>query len=242
MFSILYGLASYVFFLATFLYVIGFTGNFAVPKTIDNGDAGPLGPAVAIDLVLLAIFAAQHSIMARRSFKRWWKHFVPEAVERSTYVLAATLALALVVWQWQPIPEPVVWDVGDGVAATAMWIVFGLGWAVVLLSTLLIDHFHLFGLRQVFSRLSNAAVPEAQFRTPLFYRYVRHPLYLGFILTFWSVPTMTAGHLLFSAGSTGYILLGIWFEERDLVHQFGDTYRRYRKEVGMLLPWRNAGE
>src|SRR6185312_8232788 len=166
-----------------------FTGGFMVAKTIDGGEAGPIGPAVAIDLLLLGVFAVQHSIMARRSFKRWWTRIVPEAVERSTYVLAATLALALIVWQWQPIPEPVVWSV-DGLAATAMWIVFGLGWGVLLLSTFLIDHFHLFGLRQVFAGLSSRAVPEAEFRTPLFYRYVRHPLYFGFILTFWSVPTM----------------------------------------------------
>lgn len=236
---ILYGLASYLFFLGTFLYTIAFTGNFIVPKTIDSGEAGPVGPAVIIDLALLGIFAAQHSIMARRGFKRWWTRIVPESVERSTYVLAATLALALILWQWQPIPEPVVWSV-DGIAAAALWVVFGLGWGVLLLSTFLIDHFHLFGLRQVFSRNSGGTVPEAEFRTPLFYRYIRHPLYFGFILTFWSVPTMTAGHLLFSVGATGYILLGIWFEERDLVHQFGDRYRRYRNEVGMLLPWRKT--
>jgi protein-S-isoprenylcysteine O-methyltransferase Ste14 len=239
MFHFLYGLVVYVLFLGTFLYLVGFTGDFLVAKTIDNGVAGPVGLAVAMNLALLGIFALQHSIMARRGFKRWWTRAVPEAVERSTYVLAATLALALVVWQWQPIPAPIVWKV-EGAAATAMWIVFWLGWGMVLLSTFLIDHFQLFGLRQSASRLMGDATPEAQFRTPLLYRYVRHPLYLGFVLTFWFVPTMTAGHLLFSAGGTGYILVGIWFEERDLVHQFGDTYRRYREQVGMLLPWRKG--
>jgi len=238
--SLSYGLVAYVLFLGTFLYVIAFSGNFIVPKTIDGGTAGPIGRAVAVDLALLGIFAAQHSIMARRAFKRWWTSFVPEALERSTYVLAATLALALMAWEWQPIPEPVVWTVGNGAGATAMWTVFWLGWGVALLSTFLIDHFELVGLRQAALRLTGDVIPEPEFRTPLLYRYVRHPLYFGLVLAFWSVPTMTAGHLLFSAGGTGYILVGIWFEERDLVYQFGDAYRRYRDQVGMLLPWRKA--
>jgi protein-S-isoprenylcysteine O-methyltransferase Ste14 len=237
MISFVYGLGSYLFFMATFLYVVGFTGGFLVPKTIDSGPVGPIGEAVIMDLALLSVFALQHSIMARRSFKRWWMKIVLESVERSTYVLAATLALALLVWQWQPIPEPVVWHV-EGAAAVAMWVVFAIGWGVLLLSTFLIDHFSLFGLRQSASGLIGRPVGETEFRTPLLYRYIRHPLYFGFILTFWFVPTMTAGHLLFSAGGTAYILLGIWFEERDLVHQFGDRYRQYREQVGMLLPWR----
>jgi len=236
-FAFAYGIAAYLFFLATFLYMVGFTGGFVVTKTIDGGAAGPVGEAVAANLALLGLFAVQHSVMARRSFKRWWTRIVPEAMERSTFVLAATLALALLVWKWQPIPEPVVWTV-EGAAATAMWIVFWIGWAVLLFSTLLIDHLALFGLRQAVSPLLREPVPEPEFRTPSLYRYVRHPLYFGFVLTFWSVPTMTAGHLLFSAGGTAYILVGIWFEERDLIHQFGDTYRKYRAEVAMLLPWR----
>ncbi len=239
MFSFIYGLAVYLVFLATFLYVIAFSGNIVVAKTIDSGDAGPVGLAVVVDLALLGVFALQHSIMARRSFKRWWTRIVPEPVERSTYVLAASLALILVVWQWQPIPEPVLWKV-EGMAARAMWSVFWLGWGLVLFSTLLIDHLALFGLRQSATFLSGNPVEETPFRTPSLYRYVRHPLYLGFVLTMWSVPTMTAGHFLFSAGGTGYILVGIWFEERDLIHQFGDTYRRYREQVGMLVPWRKA--
>ena len=236
MIAFTYGLACYMFFLSTFLYVVGFTGGFLVPKTIDSGAAVPVAQAVFMNLALLSIFAAQHSVMARRSFKRWWTRIVPESIERSTYVLAATLALALLVAQWQPIPE-VVWHV-EGPAATLMWIVFAIGWGVVLLSTFLIDHFALFGLKQSASSLVRRAVQEPEFRTPSLYRYVRHPIYLGFVLTFWSVPTMTAGHLMFSAGGTAYILLGIMFEERDLIHQFGDRYRRYREEVGMLLPWR----
>jgi protein-S-isoprenylcysteine O-methyltransferase Ste14 len=229
-----------VAFAATFGYVILFSANLVVPKTIDGGAVGPLDEAIAVNLVLLGLFAAQHSIMARRGFKRWWTRVVPEAVERSTYVLAASLALALVAWQWQPIPQPVVWSVQGGPAATAMWVVFWLGWGLVLLASFLINHFELFGLRQAASPLLGKAVPEAEFRTPFLYRYVRHPLYFGLVLAFWSVPTMSAGHLLFSAGATGYILVGIWFEERDLIHQFGDTYRRYRNEVGMLLPWRKT--
>ena len=238
MFAILYALCVYVLFLGTFLYLIAFSGNLTVPKTVDSGTVGEIGQAIAVNLVLLGLFAAQHSIMARRSFKRWWTQFVPESVERSTFVLAATLALALLAWQWQPIPEPVVWHVEDGAAAMALWIVFWLGWGVALVSTFLINHFELFGLRQAAARLMGGAVPDPTFRTPLLYRYVRHPLYFGLVLAFWSVPHMTAGHLLFSAGATGYILVGIWFEERDLIHQFGDAYRRYRDQVGMLLPWR----
>ncbi len=238
-FSLFYGLVAYVVFLATFLYLIAFSGNIVVPKTVDSGTAGPVGLAVAVDLALLGLFALQHSIMARRSFKRWWTRIVPESVERSTFVLAASLALVLMVWQWQPIPD-IVWKVEDGTIARGMWSVFWLGWGVALVSTFLINHFELFGLRQAASGLMGGAVPDPKFRTPLLYRYMRHPLYFGMVITFWSVPTMTAGHLLFSAGGTGYILVGIWFEERDLVHHFGDTYRRYREQVGMLIPWRKA--
>jgi len=238
-FGLLYGFASYLFFLGTFLYLIAFSGNVFVPKTIDSGTAGPIGHAVAVDLALLGIFALQHSIMARRGFKRWWTRFVPEAVERTTFVLAATACLAALAWQWEPIPEPVAWSF-EGFAASALWIVFWLGWAIALVSTFLINHFELFGLRQAASEFLGRTVPDPQFRTPMLYRYVRHPLYFGLVLAFWSVPTMSAGHLLFSAGATGYILVGIWFEERDLIHQFGDTYRRYREEVGMLLPWRKT--
>ena len=239
-FSLLYGFVAYAFFLVTFTYAAFFVGGIVVPKTIDAGAHGSIAESVIVNLVLLALFAIQHTIMARRGFKRWWTRIVPPAVERSTFVLAATALLALLCWKWQPIPAPVIWTVEDANARGLIWAVFGLGWAVVLLSTFLLNHFELFGLRQVFARLTGREIPEPQFRTPLLYRYVRHPLYLGFVMAFWATPVMTAGHLLFAAGATGYILVGIWFEERDLIHQFGDRYRRYRDEVGMLLPWRKA--
>ena len=229
--AILYGVAVYVFFLATFLYAIGFVGGILVPKSIDSGAPVPLAEAIVVDLLLLGLFAVQHSVMARRGFKLWWTRFVPWRVERSTFVLAATAALALLLWQWRPIPQPVIWQV-DGIPATILMIVFWLGWGVLLISTFLIDHFALFGLRQSFTGKSEAA----DFRTPLFYRYVRHPIYVGFLLAFWAAPVMSAGHLLFSIATTGYILVGIWFEERDLVAQFGERYRAYRRQVGMLFP------
>ena len=233
----LYALAAYLFFLATFVYAIGFVGNLPLlPKTIDSGSAAPLVETLLVNFSLLGVFAVQHSVMARRGFKRWWTRVVPEAMERSTYVLAATSALALLLWQWRPIAEPVVWSVTDPIARVVLQSVFWLGWGVLLISTFLINHFELFGLRQAWAHLRGQALPAPVFHTPLFYRYVRHPIYLGFVLAFWATPRMTAGHLLFAAACTAYILIGIWFEERDLIAQFGQRYQLYRQQVGMLLP------
>jgi len=238
--SLGYGAIVYLFFLATFSYAVGFIGNIVVPKSIDSGAPGPLIESVIVNVLLLGVFAVQHSVMARKSFKEWWTRIVPPAVERSTYVLAASLALALVLWQWRPMPEPVVWNVGSPIVVGLIEAVFWSGWALLLFATFLINHFELFGLHQVIARATGEKLPEPEFRTPMIYRYVRHPIYLGFMLAFWSTPVMTAGHLLFAAACTGYILIGIWFEERDLVAQFGEKYRRYRTQVGMLLPGRWA--
>jgi len=233
-FTALYSTVAYVLFLGTFVHAIGFVENFMVRKTIDSGETGGALGAVLVDLALLGVFAVQHSVMARHGFKRMWTRIVPEAAERSTYVLFSSLALALLLWQWRPLPA-LVWST-DGIAAVAISAVSWLGWAMVLVSTFLISHFHLFGVTQGFAKLLQRHIPEQQFTTPFLYRYLRHPLYAGFILAFWAAPQMSAGHLLFAVATTGYILIGIWLEERDLVAHFGQRYLQYRAAVGMLIP------
>jgi protein-S-isoprenylcysteine O-methyltransferase Ste14 len=238
-FSLLYGLAAYAAGLVALLYLIGFSGGVLVPKSVDGGAAAPWAQALFVDLLLLGLFGVQHSVMARGAFKRWWTRIVPQPVERSTYVLMTSIVLALFFWQWRPIPVPIVWRIENAAAVQLLWATFWLGWVLVLLSTFLINHFELFGLQQVFARLTGREMPAQGFKTPLLYRYLRHPLYLGILLSLWAVPLMTAGHLLFSMGLSSYIFVGIWFEERDLIAQFGERYRRYRAEVGMLVPRRS---
>ena len=233
--AFLYGTAAYVLFLGAFLYAVGFVTGLPVPKTIDMGPVVSVTEALIVNLLLMSLFAIQHSVMARKGFKRWWTQFVPPAIERSTYVLFATLALILLLWQWRPIPT-IVWQVTDPAAAMALTGLSLFGWVIVLTSTFLINHFELFGLHQVVNNLAGRQMGEMSFKTPLLYRLVRHPIYLGFIIAFWAAPVMTAGHVLFAAVTTAYIFVGIMLEERDLVAQFGDEYRDYREQVGMLLP------
>jgi protein-S-isoprenylcysteine O-methyltransferase Ste14 len=241
--SFLYGLVAYVIFLGAFLYAIAFVSEpplpLALPKTIDIGPASPVAEALIVNLLLMSLFALQHSIMARRRFKSWWTQFVSPAIERSTYVLFASLALILLMWQWRPITE-VVWQVADPKFALAVQAVSYFGWGIVLLSTFLINHFELFGLQQVVMNLAGRDAAKPHFKTPLLYKVVRHPIYLGFIIAFWAAPVMTYGHLLFAAVTTAYIFVGIALEERDMITLFGDEYRRYRQQVGMLMPFRRG--
>ena len=237
--AFLYGLAAYAVFFASFLYAIGFVGGLVVPKTIDVGPAAPVTTALIVDILLMSLFAVQHSVMARRQFKERWTQYVPQSVERSTYVLFASLALVLLFWQWRPIPA-VVWQVSDPRIATAIVGLSFVGWLIVLTSTFLINHFELFGLHQVANNLAGRPMPAPRFRAPLFYKFVRHPIYLGFIVAFWAAPVMTVGHLLFAAVTTAYIVVGALLEEHDLIAMFGDDYRRYRQRVSMLIPWRKS--
>jgi protein-S-isoprenylcysteine O-methyltransferase Ste14 len=234
--AFLYGVAAYVLFLGTFLYSIGFVTGLPVPKTV-----GPVLEAFIVNLLLMSLFAIQHSVMARESFKRWSTRLVSPAIERSTFVLCASLALALLLWQWRPIPT-IIWQVTDPTAAMALTGLSLFGWLIVLISTFLINHFELFGLHQVINNLVGREMGAPRFKTPVLYKLVRHPIYLGFIIAFWATPVMTAGHFLFAAVTTAYIFVGIMLEERDLVDQFGDEYRAYRNRVGMLTPKIGGGE
>ncbi len=230
-----YGGICYLLFLPTFLYAVGFVGNFGVPKSIDSGVPAGLLPSLLVNALLLGLFGLQHSVMARQGFKKVWTRFVPEPMERSTYVLLTNLVLALLFWQWQPMPE-LVWSVSSEAGRIALWTLFGLGWGIVLLSSFLISHAHLFGLEQVHAYFKRRQPAEPDFKTPSLYRSMRHPMQTGFLIAFWATPDMSVGHLVFAISTTAYILVALQLEERDLIRAFGETYQAYRERVPMLLP------
>lgn len=233
--AFVYGVVSYLIFLFTFLYAIGFVGNIVVPRSIDSATPAPFSQALLINALLLGVFAVQHSVMARPGFKKWWTRIVPKPVERSTYVLLSSLALILLFWQWRMMPD-VVWNVENPAGVYILWALFFLGWATVLMGTYLINHFDLFGLRQVNLYRRGEKYTELSFGTPFLYKIVRHPIMLGFIIAFWATPRMTVGHLVFTLATTAYILIAIQLEERDIVSVHGTAYEEYRKKVSMLLP------
>jgi protein-S-isoprenylcysteine O-methyltransferase Ste14 len=236
MFFLLYGVVAYLIFFATFCYAVGFVSSLFVPKHIDSVPVSPFGYALMVNAALLTLFAVQHSVMARPAFKRWWTKFVPEPIERSTYVLLASLCLILLFWKWQPMGG-VIWQVKSETIQIVLKALCLFGFTIVLVSTFLINHFDLFGLRQVWFYFTGKRYEHLPFRTPLFYKYVRHPLYLGFMIAFWATPTMTAAHLFFAIMTTAYMLTAIQFEENDLVRHFGNKYREYRRNAPMLIPF-----
>ncbi|WP_046300165.1 methanethiol S-methyltransferase [Mycobacterium sp. UM_Kg27] len=233
--ALAYGALNYLGFIAVFLYLVGFLGNFVVPRSVDHGPPAPLGWAVVIDVALVALFAVQHSVMARPAFKRWLTQLVPESIERSTYVLASNLVLVLLYWQWRPIPTT-VWNLTMPAERTVLWGLFWIGWAIALASTFMISHVDLFGLRQVYLAWRERPYSHVGFHARALYRVVRHPLMVGFVIAFWATPTMTAGHLLFAVAATCFILVAVQLEERDLVAALGEEYRQYRRQVPMLVP------
>lgn len=240
MLAFVYGLLAYAVFFVAFLYAVGFVGDLVVPKTLDSGTPGGLWSALIVDALLLTLFAVQHSGMARRGFKRWWTRIIPEPVERSTYVLLASLVLLLLFALWRPI-DATLWRVTSPAGVAVLWTLYALGWAIVFFSTFMIGHADLFGLRQVWLHLTDRQRPTDQFRTPLLYRIVRHPIMLGFLIAFWAVPVMTGGHLLFSVATTGYILIAVQLEERDLIARHGEKYLRYRRDVPAFVPLPGRG-
>ena len=233
--AVVYGTLSYTLFLVVFLYLIGFVGGLFVPRSVDDAVVAPSALAVLVNVALVMLFAVQHSVMARPAFKKWWTRTVPAPIERSTYVLVASLVLVVMFWQWRELPT-VVWDVTWQPARIVLWALFWLGWAIVLASTFMINHFELFGLKQVFEAWRSRPAVETGFQATLLYRVVRHPLMLGFLIAFWATPTMTAGHLLFAVAMTGYILFALQLEERDLIAALGTHYAEYRQRVPMLIP------
>ncbi|OBH52056.1 hypothetical protein A5687_09655 [Mycobacterium mantenii] len=231
-----YGAGAYLMFLAAFLYLVAFVAGLWVPRTVDHGLSAPIGQAVLVNVLLVAAFGAQHSVMARPAFKAWWTRFVPASIERSTYVVLSSAVLVLLYWQWRTMPA-VIWDVRLPAGRLVLWTLFWLGWAIALASTFMVSHFDLFGLRQVYLAWRGKPYTHIGFHARLLYRLVRHPLMLGFLIAFWATPTMTAGHLLFSIGMTSYILIAVQLEERDLVTVLGDDYHEYRRSVSMLVPF-----
>jgi protein-S-isoprenylcysteine O-methyltransferase Ste14 len=232
-----YGIVAYLVFLIAFLYAIGFVGNIIVPKTIDSGVEPALLKAILTNVILLSVFALQHSIMARPAFKKWFTTIISPAMERSTYILLSSLALLLIYWQWQPITT-IVWKIENEIVSLFLTGIFFLGWLIVLLSTFMINHLELFGLAQIFDNLKNKKTPNPKFQTNYLYKLVRHPLMLGFLIAFWATPTMTVGHLLFTLVTTIYIFVAVkYLEERDLKKVIGKDYETYQKEVPMIIPF-----